>query len=100
VPASLRHAESLPTSHESSSAEMVPVSASPQPVNGTVVMEVAQGGIVVPSFVGKSLRSSIELAQNSGLELDIIGSGRALDQSPAPGAHVASGARIMVKFGR
>jgi len=55
---------------------------------------------VVPSFVGKSLRSSIELAQNSGLELDIVGSGRALDQSPAPGSHVASGARIMVKFGR
>jgi len=100
VPASLRHAESVPPSHESSAAEQVPISSSPQPVSGTVVIDVEQGGIVVPSFVGKSLRSSIELAQNSGLELDIVGSGRALDQSPAPGSHVASGARIMVKFGR
>ena len=100
VPASLRHAEFVPPSQESSVAEPVPISPSPQPVSGTVVIDVEQGGIVVPSFAGKSLRSSIELAQNSGLELEIVGSGRALDQSPAPGSHVASGARITVKFGR
>ena len=57
-------------------------------------MDVEQGGIVVPSFLGKSVRSSIEVAQDSGLELDVVGSGRALDQSPPPGSHVASGARI------
>jgi len=66
----------------------------------TVVVDVEQGGIVVPSFLGKSVRSSIEIAQDSGLELDVIGSGKALDQSPAPGSHVASGTRITVKFGR
>lgn len=75
-------------------------SAAPNPVNGTVVMEVEQGGIVVPSFLGKSVRSSIEMAQDSGLELDVIGSGKALDQSPPAGSHVASGTRITVKFGR
>jgi cell division protein FtsI (penicillin-binding protein 3) len=65
-----------------------------------VVLDVEQGGIVVPSFVGKSVRSAIELAESSGLDLDIVGSGLAQEQSPAPGAHVASGARILVKFGR
>jgi hypothetical protein len=50
--------------------------------------------------VGKSVRSSIEIAQDSGLELNVVGSGKALDQSPPAGSHVASGARITVRFGR
>jgi cell division protein FtsI (penicillin-binding protein 3) len=54
----------------------------------------------VPSFVGKSVRTAIELAQSSGLELDVLGSGLAQNQSPAAGSHVSSGARITVKFGR
>jgi cell division protein FtsI/penicillin-binding protein 2 len=68
--------------------------------NGTVVLDVEQGGILVPSFIGKSERSAIELAETAGLDLDIVGSGRAQDQSPSPGAHVPSGAKITVRFGR
>jgi cell division protein FtsI (penicillin-binding protein 3) len=75
-------------------------SAVPNPVGGTVVMEVEQGGIVVPSFLGKSVRSSIEIAQGSGLELNVLGSGKAFDQSPPPGSHVPTGAHITVRFGR
>jgi cell division protein FtsI (penicillin-binding protein 3) len=68
--------------------------------NGTVVLEVEQGGIAVPSFVGKSVRSAIEIAEANGLDLEIVGSGIAQNQSPAPGAHVASGTKITVRFGR
>jgi beta-lactam-binding protein with PASTA domain len=63
-------------------------------------LDVEQGGILVPSFVGKSVRSAIELAQTSGVDLEVVGSGLALAQSPPAGTHVASGATIMVKFGR
>ncbi len=70
------------------------------PSTGTVVMEVEQGGMVVPSFAGKSVRGAIELAEASGLDLDAVGDGTALDQSPAPGMHVATGSRVTVKFGR
>ena len=77
------------------------VSRSPSAVtSGTVVLDVEQGGIVVPSFSGKSVRSSIELAQSSGLDLEVVGSGVAQDQSPPAGTRVASGARIKVRFGR
>jgi cell division protein FtsI (penicillin-binding protein 3) len=68
--------------------------------NGTVVMEVEQGGSVVPSFAGKSVRGAIELAEESGLDLDAVGSGVARDQSPPAGSHVTTGARITVKFER
>jgi beta-lactam-binding protein with PASTA domain len=63
-----------------------------------VVLEVEQGGIVVPSFVGKPLRAAIETAQNSGIELDAIGDGVAREQSPPAGAHVPAGSRVEVRF--
>jgi len=100
VPAALRQKESIapPTPTLTSSPSTV-VNA-PPPTNATVVLDVEQGGIVVPSFVGKSVRSAIELAESSGLDLEVVGSGLAQEQSPAPGTHVNSGARVMVKFGR
>jgi len=61
---------------------------------------VEQGGITVPSFLGKSLRSALELAQQSGLELSPVGSGIAREQSPTPGSHVAPGTTVVVKFDR
>jgi cell division protein FtsI (penicillin-binding protein 3) len=87
------------------SSSKTPLSSEPAPdevsaKNGTVVLDVEQGGIEVPSFMGKSVRSAIETAQDSGLELDAIGSGLAREQSPPAGSHVAAGARIVVRFAR
>jgi cell division protein FtsI (penicillin-binding protein 3) len=70
------------------------------PTTGTVVLDVEQGGIEVPSFIGKTVRSSVEAAQDAGLELEPVGSGVAHQQSPAAGTHVAAGARVTVQFGR
>jgi cell division protein FtsI (penicillin-binding protein 3) len=70
------------------------------PVTGTVVLDVEQGGIEVPSFVGKTVRGAVEAAQDIGLQLDAVGSGVARQQSPAAGTHVAAGARVTVQFGR
>ncbi len=101
VTAALRQAEPAAGMPVPTASSPAPAPAAIElPTNGTVVMDVEQGGIVVPSFLGKSVRSSIETAQDSGLELNVVGSGRALDQSPPPGSHVASGARVTVKFGR
>jgi cell division protein FtsI (penicillin-binding protein 3) len=70
------------------------------PSSGTVVLDVEQGGIVVPSFAGKSVRGAIELAEDTGLDLDAVGSGLAQEQSPAAGTHATTGSRVTVKFGR
>jgi cell division protein FtsI (penicillin-binding protein 3) len=81
------------TQSESSSEQKLPAS-------GMVVLDVEEGGIEVPSFLGKNLRVALEAAQDVGLDLDAIGSGTAREQSPLPGAHVAAGSRITVRFGR
>jgi cell division protein FtsI (penicillin-binding protein 3) len=70
------------------------------PSTGTVVLDVEQGGIEVPSFVGKTVRGAVEAAQDIGLQLDAVGSGVARQQSPAAGTHVKAGARVTVQFGR
>ena len=70
------------------------------PSSGTVVLDVEQGGIEVPSFVGKTVRGAVEAAEDIGLELDAVGSGVARQQTPPAGTHVAAGARVTVQFGR
>ena len=47
-----------------------------------------------------AVRGAIEAAQESGLELNALGSGIGHEQSPQPGTHVATGTSITVKFER
>jgi cell division protein FtsI (penicillin-binding protein 3) len=70
------------------------------PTSGTVVLDVEQGGIEVPSFVGKTFRGAVEAAQDAGLELESVGSGVARQQTPVAGSHVPAGSRVTVQFGR
>ena len=97
-------APAVPAQRPTAMSEANPLQAPPLPVHlpssGTIMLDVEQGGIVVPSFLGKSVRTAIEMAQENGLDLDAIGNGLARQQSPPPGSHVASGSQVTVKFGR
>jgi cell division protein FtsI (penicillin-binding protein 3) len=101
VPAAMWHRE---PQAQPSAPPVQPAISSAQPAstpaNGTVVLDVEQGGIVVPSFAGKSVRSAIELAEASGLDLEVVGDGLGQSQSPLAGSRVGSGARVTVTFGR
>jgi cell division protein FtsI (penicillin-binding protein 3) len=72
---------------------------SPLPASGTVVLDV-ESGVLVPSFLGKSMRAAIEQAQESGIEIEAVGTGIARDQYPAPGAKMPAGRRVAVRFRR
>jgi len=102
VQAAVKERESLPAAAPQPEPQRANPDPLPEkvPVRGTVVLDVEQGGIEVPTFVGKTVRGALEAAQDAGLELDAVGSGVARQQSPAPGAHVAAGARVTVQFGR
>jgi cell division protein FtsI (penicillin-binding protein 3) len=106
VQAAMRQSEPAPSAATQPAAGKTPGAAdaaAPQskiPTIGTVVLDVEQGGIEVPSFVGKTVRGAVESAQDAGLELEAVGSGVARQQSPLPGTHVAAGAHVTVQFGR
>jgi cell division protein FtsI (penicillin-binding protein 3) len=107
VPAAMREAvtsdpaSSVMQSGQQLTSTPVKVSSQPKlPSTGTVVLDVEQGGIEVPSFVGKTVRGAVEAAQDAGLQLEAVGSGVARQQSPPAGTHLASGSRVTVQFGR
>jgi cell division protein FtsI (penicillin-binding protein 3) len=64
------------------------------------VVLAAGNRIGVPSFVGEPLRVAVEAAGSAGLALQIVGSGIAREQVPAPGSLVPPGTEIVVRFTR
>jgi cell division protein FtsI (penicillin-binding protein 3) len=96
-----KHDNPLLPANPESVAPPAPTAPAPAPPSrGTVVVDIEQGAILVPSFAGKSVRAAIETAEANGLDLDIIGNGLGEDQSPPAGAHVAMGSKVTVRFGR
>ena len=94
-------AADLPSRGDSATASDTAAAAQLKaPMTGTVVLDVEQGGIEVPSFVGKTVRRAVEAAQDAGLEIEPVGSGVARQQTPVAGAHVPAGSRVTVQFGR
>lgn len=89
-----------PSAEQTITSSQTPPAQTQSPTSGTIVLDVEQGGIEVPSFVGKTVRKAVEIAQESGLDIEAVGSGLARQQSPLPGTHVVSGARVTVQFGR
>jgi cell division protein FtsI/penicillin-binding protein 2 len=55
--------------------------------------------LTVPSLVGLPVRKVIEAASASGLDVQIMGSGTAREQAPAPGTQVPTGTKIVVHCG-
>ena len=107
VQAAMRERDAAPNQGSSASdlpqpaADSKADSTSPKPERtGTVVIDVEQGGIEVPSFVGKTVRGAVETAQDAGLDLEAVGSGIGRQQSPPAGTHVVAGAHVTVQFGR
>ena len=105
VPAAMRESEPVAIApaqldHPKSNNPDTASAQSNLPSTGTVVLDVEQGGIEVPLFVGKTVRGAVEVAQDAGLELEAVGSGLARQQSPPAGTHVAAGAHVVVQFGR
>ncbi len=68
------------------------------PGHGIVVDAASRVG--VPSFLGEPLRVAVESAGTAGLALQIVGSGIAREQVPAPGSMVPPGTEIVVRFTR
>jgi cell division protein FtsI (penicillin-binding protein 3) len=61
------------------------------------VVSISDGNkLIVPTLVGMPVRKVIELASTAGLDVQIIGSGTAREQAPAPGTKVHTGTKIVV----
>ncbi len=67
--------------------------------NGTVVLASGRD-VAVPDFAGATVRAATERAGAAGLSVQVIGSGLARAQAPAPGTRVPAGTAVVVRFSR
>ena len=54
----------------------------------------------MPNLVGMSLRKSLRILQNSGIEVKVNGTGRVVSHDPPAGAPLASGTRVVLNLER
>ena len=101
------------TEEESTLSDFAPVDFTAQPDQNpaqesenktepkpSVTVALDQGGdVAVPDFHGKTMRDVTEMCLRLGLDPVLVGSGLAMDETPASGAKVRHGARITVRFG-
>ena len=55
-------------------------------------------GPIVPNFLGKTVRDVVEQSIAEGLELQVVGSGIAYEQSPTQNLPLPEGGKIIVRF--
>jgi cell division protein FtsI (penicillin-binding protein 3) len=61
-------------------------------------VEVSEEPGIMPDFSGKSIRQVVQTAQRLGLDLQLVGSGRAIAQSPSPGRVLQGDTKGVVRF--
>jgi cell division protein FtsI (penicillin-binding protein 3) len=67
---------------------------------------VAEGGAfdegldvsLMPDFHGMSMRQVLKIMAQRGLNVKMIGSGRAMEQNPLPGQKITPSDRVWIKF--
>lgn len=83
--------------------EPLPLPVNPEKIvpvpTGTIILDEGSGPLA-PEFSGKSIRSALQVAQRAGVEIEVIGSGVAVAQTPSPGERVPPGTRVAVRFAR
>ena len=87
----------LPEAKEMLPAQLADGETAPRKNSVTVT-----GGhdVAVPDLIGATLRAATEKAGASGLGVQVLGSGLARAQAPAPGTRVPQGTEIVVQFAR
>jgi cell division protein FtsI (penicillin-binding protein 3) len=62
------------------------------------VQDVLAEGEVMPNFKGMSMRRVLQVMEKRGINIRLLGSGQAAEQSPAPGHKIRGVAEVWIKF--
>jgi cell division protein FtsI (penicillin-binding protein 3) len=94
-PAHAQADESLPTPGKS-----IPTAKPQSPsVDSAPAVTLGSGApVIMPGFVGKSMRDVVVAAADLGLNVRVYGSGVASEQAPAAGTKVPAGTTVVVRF--
>ncbi|MBD0370647.1 MAG: transpeptidase family protein [Pyrinomonadaceae bacterium] len=81
-------------------AATLPQVAIAQGADEVVYAPATARGVLMPDLRGKSVRDAARICAQLGLQMEARGEGRAVRQTPAPGAEVEAGRTVRIEFGR
>jgi cell division protein FtsI (penicillin-binding protein 3) len=101
APAELQHAPAPEqTADENQQALLPEVAERSGDGREVVYAHAGERALLMPDLRGRSVRDAWRVCAQLGLELEARGEGRALEQSPQPGARIESGQVVRINFGR
>ena len=65
---------------------------------GDALEEPAAGEVVMPDFRGMSMRRVLQVMEKRSINIRLLGSGRAMEQSPPPGHRIRGVGEVWIKF--
>ena len=65
---------------------------------GDALEEPADGEVIMPDFRGMSMRRVLQVMEKRNINIRLLGSGRALEQSPPPGHRIRGVDEVWIKF--
>ena len=99
---SLVYLKVLPEKGDKPRVEKVEARADVPPPQTDAAIEEAivghEAGGVMPDFRGMSMRQALQTMEKRSLNVRLLGSGRAVEQNPAPGSRVGPAERVWVRF--
>jgi cell division protein FtsI (penicillin-binding protein 3) len=89
----------VPTTAASKPADAMASPATPvESLSDWDIQDVSARGEVMPNFKGMSMRRVLQVMEKHGINIRLIGSGRATEQSPPPGNKIRGVNEVWVKF--
>jgi cell division protein FtsI (penicillin-binding protein 3) len=65
---------------------------------GDALEDTASGESVMPDFRGMSMRRVLQVMEKRSINIRLLGSGRAMEQSPSPGQVIRGGNAVWIRF--
>ena len=89
----------MPTARTPKQAEEKDVTPpEPESISEGDIEDTVSAGTVMPNFHGMSMRNVLQVMEKRGINIRLIGSGRATEQSPPPGHAIRGTGAVWIKF--
>ena len=99
---SLAYLKIQPNAPSTAAAKPAEAKASPVPAEEALsdgdIQDIPAGGEIMPNFKGMSMRRVLHVMEKRGINIRLLGSGRAAEQSPPPGHTIRGIGEVWIKF--
>lgn len=90
--------ETRTTAHKSAAKTPAPQQQEVALEGGSIDAMPGEDGAIMPNFHGMSMRRVLQVMEKKGINIRLMGSGRAMEQNPPPGHKIRGIGEVWIKF--